>query len=139
MSLRRYFEFICLISISVCASLWATPADKGQLVREAWQAVTENFIDLPSDTAVWKLAEEKALRNDSSEAASHHAVAEMLGALHNTRLQILTQDELTEVLSELQGGLPRSGLTYLSFEFRPHAPPLIITALDSSALASAGL
>ena len=137
--MQRYFGFVCLISISACANLCAAPVEKGQLVREAWQAVTENFIDLPSDTEAWKLAEKKALRNSSSAAAGHQAVAEMLAALHNTRLQILTPDELTEVLSGLQGELPRSGLTYLSFEFRPHAPPRIITALDSSALANAGL
>jgi carboxyl-terminal processing protease len=132
---------IFFVSAASIVAGWATTTNEPSgLVQEAWEAVSNNYLAVPADHSEWNQARQIAIRAaESDPKAAHTAIVEMLAALHNTRLQALSPEELKEVVSELQGDLPPSGLTYLSFEFRPHAPPRIITALESSAAAEAGV
>jgi carboxyl-terminal processing protease len=131
----RIIAIGCLLLVSSAMAQEASPA---AVVKEAWQAVKDTYVDMPAHEPEWQKARTTYVKPYKNRAQAHAAIRDMVALLHNSRLQWLSAADVKTILPQFSGPLPNLGLAFLSFEFLP-GENKVITALANSPAAQAGI
>lgn len=128
---------ILLVAISMLAAAFGQAPQN--LVIEAWEAVSQNYVQMAEHRAEWDQLKSKLARGPlAGSQDAHRTIRDMVGQLGNSRLQWLSAEDVQAIVPEFSGAPPKLGLAFLSFEFLP-GKKKVISPLWRSPAMQAGL
>lgn len=130
---------IGIVLLLWCGSAAAETVSPGNVVKDAWEAVSKTYIEMPAQKAEWEKARAEYVgKTYNTQEQAHAAIRDMLATLHSSRLQWLSAKDAETIMAQFRARPPKLGLAFLSFEFLP-GQKKVITALASSPAAEAGV